>query len=453
MRARAIEHVTRQFLSGAFFASLAQKIAFKTESQREGSNLVAYLTHLAQEFAALGFTYEIIIHENRPFLLAERLENAAYKTILGYGHGDVILGMAGQWQEGLDPFTLTKHEGKWYGRGIADNKAQHAIHLAAFSAIIETQGHLGFNSKFIIEMGEEIGSPALYNLVRAYKDRLKADLFIASDGPRFSATQPTLFLGSRGSLSFDLTVHPREGGHHSGNWGGLLRNPAIRLAHAIASLVDEKGQILLRSLVPDRLPEAVRAALAPLEMPSPMIDKDWGEPHLSPAQRVYGWCNLEVLAMEAGHPAAPVNAIPPKAFARMQLRYVVGIDAENILKNIAQHLEENGFEDVQVSPPRGAAFPATRLDPAHPAVAFVMNSLAQTTGKTPALLPNFGGGLPNDVFCEGLGLPTLWIPHSYPECNQHAVDEHLPESLIKEALQIMVGVYADIPLYFAAQSQ
>ena len=54
--------------------------------------------------------------------------------------------------------------------------------------------------------------------------------------------------------------------------------------------------------------------------------------------------------------------------------------------------------------------------------------------NAPALLPNFGGTLPNDVFVEELGLPTVWVPHSYPGCSQHAPDEHNLSSVLREGL-------------------
>ena len=77
---------------------------------------------------------------------------------------------------------------------------------------------------------------------------------------------------------------------------------------------------------------------------------------------------------------------------------------------------------------------ATRLDPGDPWVGWAMASLAQTTGKRPALLPNLGGSLPNDVFADLLGLPTIWVPHAHPSCSQHAPDEHLLASVAREGL-------------------
>ncbi|MGQ3027860.1 MAG: M20 peptidase family dipeptidase, partial [Ferrovibrionaceae bacterium] len=79
-----------------------------------------------------------------------------------------------------------------------------------------------------------------------------------------------------------------------------------------------------------------------------------------------------------------------------------------------------------------------------PWVGWALASLTRTTGKKPALLPNLGGSLPNDVFADILGLPTIWVPHSYPACSQHAPNEHLLGSVAREALQIMAGLFWDL---------
>jgi hypothetical protein len=59
-------------------------------------------------------------------------------------------------------------------------------------------------------------------------------------------------------------------------------------------------------------------------------------------------------------------------------------------------------------------------------------------------LPNLGGSLPNDIFADVLGLPTVWIPHSYAGCSQHAPNEHLLASVAREALGLMAGLWWDL---------
>jgi hypothetical protein len=97
---------------------------------------------------------------------------------------------------------------------------------------------------------------------------------------------------------------------------------------------------------------------------------------------------------------------------------------------------------VQVSARQ--SFAASRTDLANPWIDWAVSSIKKTTGKQAAVLPNFGGSLPNDVFSDVLGLPTIWVPHSYPGCSQHAPDEHILLSVTEEALGIMAGLFWDL---------
>lgn len=451
-RQAAVTRATDYFDNGTFRSELGRRVGCRTESKNPArvDEINAYLRDEIEPLLKdMGFAVGIERIEGAPpFLIAERFEREGVPTVLGYGHGDVVDGMDKAWQEGTSPWSMTELNGRYYGRGTADNKGQHTINLAAMRAVLETRGKLNFNAKFLVEMGEERGSPGLRQFCAAYRDQLKADLLIASDGPRLKETQPTIFLGSRGSLPFDLVLKAREQEYHSGNWGGALSNPAIRLAHAIGSLVSATGQIQVAELKPLHLPSSVRQALGDCVLESdedgPEIDTWWGEAGLTPAERVFGWCSLEVLAFETGNPASPVNAIPSRAWARMQLRFVEGIEPERVIPAVRAHLDRNDFAAVEVKPVQGDLHRATRLDPDNPWVDWAVDSIVQTTGRKPTVLPNFGGTLPNDCFAGILGMPTLWIPHSYPACGQHAPNEHLPAAIAREGLAIMAGLYWDL---------
>jgi acetylornithine deacetylase/succinyl-diaminopimelate desuccinylase-like protein len=453
-RQQAIERAERYFDGGGFVEDLGRRVAIRTESQEPGSRseLLRYLTDEMQpSLSGLGFRCRVLpnpVVTAGPFLFAERIEDPALVTVFTYGHGDVIRGQETQWRAGLSPWTLTREGDRLYGRGTADNKGQHTINLAALEAALATRGRLGFNVKILIETGEETGSPGLRLLCEQNKELFKADVLIASDGPRITPGQATIFLGTRGVMNIDLHVDLREGGHHSGNWGGLLANPGIVLAQALATITGPRGEIKVDEWRPNSLTESVREALAGVEVDGgpdgPKIDRDWGEPDLTPAERVFGWSSFEVLAFVCGNPDKPVNAIPPRARAHCQLRYVVGVDQTDIVPALQRHLERHGFPMVRVTKARDESMAATRLDPGHPWVRWAKASIERTTGTRVAVLPNLGGSLPNDVFSDVLGLPTVWIPHSYASCSQHAPNEHLLLPIARDGLRLMAGLMWDL---------
>jgi acetylornithine deacetylase/succinyl-diaminopimelate desuccinylase-like protein len=243
-------------------------------------------------------------------------------------------------------------------------------------------------------------------------------------------------------------VNLRKGGHHSGNWGGLLANPGVILANAIASIIGKDGHVTVDGIKPDGIPDDVRAALKTVTVDAgtdePVADPAWGEHGLTPTERVFAWNTFEVLAMTTGNPERPVNAVPPTARAHCQIRFVVGRDPAAFLPALREHLDAHGFDQVQVVPSETGFFPATRLSPDHPWARWAAASISRTTGGEPDVVPNAGGSLPNDIFTDDLGMPTLWVPHSYGACSQHAPNEHLLAPVAREGLAIMTGLFWDL---------
>ena len=449
----AIHRALAFFDGGGFERRLADLVAIPSTSQDpgHGADLERYL-HAAIRPWLEGMGFICAIHPNPvpgsgPILFAERIE-ADGPTVITYGHGDTVRGLADQWRAGLDPWRLTRESDRWYGRGSADNKGQHCINLSALEAVLAERGErLGFSVKLILETGEETGSKGLRELVAAHRDALSADVLLASDGPRVNAGVPTLSTGTRGTYHFDLRLDLRQGGVHSGNWGGMTTDPAIVLAHAIAAIADRHGRILVRGWLPSAMPDAIRQALAGCDLvaegEAATIDAEWGEPGLTAAEKIYGWNSFIVLAMLSGRPENPVNAVAPNAWAHCQIRYTVDVDPEGFMPALRRHLDEAGFPEVAIVP-HGVRMPARRSDPGNPWVRWAASSMERTLGKPVQVIPNSGGGLPNDVFVDHLGVPLLWVPHSYNGCKQHGPDEHLLVAPAREGVAAFAGLWWDL---------
>jgi acetylornithine deacetylase/succinyl-diaminopimelate desuccinylase-like protein len=123
-RANAVACAHTMLRSGEFLRQLDRRVAYQTESQNpeQRDALRAYLTdELQPSFASMDFSTRLIESPTGkgPYLLAEYRESASAPTVLIYGHGDVVDGMAGEWRDNLDPWRTTQVGNRVYGRGTA----------------------------------------------------------------------------------------------------------------------------------------------------------------------------------------------------------------------------------------------------------------------------------------------------------------------------------------------
>lgn len=454
-RSSTIARAKNYLASGEFLDTLGQLVAVETESHPPARKpeLERYCHEVMGPYLKnLGFKIDIFdnpLPQHGPFLVARRHEDTALPTTLVYGHGDVVRAMPERWREDLDPWDLKVEGKRVYGRGTVDNKGQHLIAIEGLRAVIEERGSLGFNTTVLIEMGEEAGSPGLRKFLEDKKDILAADVFIALDGPRQSMEVADITLGTRGGLGVDLVVDLREGSHHSGHWGGLLKDPAVVLAHAISTIISRDGRILVEGWRPKNVPESVREASRKVKVKdlpgAPAPDEGWGEPGMSRTERIYAWNSAIVLSMISGQPENPVPAVPGYAKSRIQLRHTVDTNADDVAPALRKHLDEHGFPEVEVQLiTERDMFPPSRTDPEHPWVQLVAKSLTQTMDGDPNIIPTIGASGPSEFFKQTLGVPVMWLPQSYGGCGQHGPNEHGLIDLYDEGLAMMAGIFWDI---------
>jgi len=220
------------------------------------------------------------------------------------------------------------------------------------------------------------------------------------------------------------------------------------LSHAIASIADRHGKILVRDwLRPGGVAPEVRAVLDGCPVgggaDAATVDADWGEPGLTPAEKIYGWNSFIVLAMISGKPDNPVNAVAPDARAHCQIRYTVDTDPNTFEAALRKHLDSAGFPEVRVENAY-VRMAASRTPPDHPWVRWAQSSMESSLGKRVQIIPNSSGGLPGDVFVDHLGTPLVWVPHSYNGCKQHGPDEHLLIAPAREGIRAFAGMWWDL---------
>lgn len=197
----------------------------------------AFLKDLLKE---KGLHAELLEGYGNPLVYGSYVVDPKKETCLIYGHYDVQPAvLADGWD--TDPFTLSEKEGKFYGRGIMDDKCQFLIHILAIGKLI-AEGKLTYNIKFLFEGEEELGSPHIEKFVKDHTELLSCDFALLSDGEMI-ADKPTIELSNRGVLNLTVTLRTATLELHSGIYGGAAPQAIYELSKLVSSLWDEQHRI------------------------------------------------------------------------------------------------------------------------------------------------------------------------------------------------------------------
>ncbi len=142
---------------------------------------------------------------------------------------------------------------------------------------------------------------------------------------------------------------------------------------------------------------------------------------------------FNILAFATGTPGRPVNAIPPKAVANCQLRFIAGTDVDGIMPALERHLAaqrpHSRQGDCRRRPPTTASSPRRASSRTIPGPMFVRGSLQRSTQcQARRSSRRCGGSICNDIFTDDLGMPAIWVPHSYASCSQHCARRAHPDA-------------------------
>ncbi|MBI3626217.1 MAG: M20/M25/M40 family metallo-hydrolase [Candidatus Rokubacteria bacterium] len=377
-----------------------------------------------------GVDARLIPTAGYPVVFGQVLAPGAARTVLIYGHYDV------QPPEPLEewktpPFEPSLRNGRIYARGAGDNKGQMFAHLKAVEAVLQTRGRLPVNVKLCFEGEEEISSRNLPGFVGANRELLAADMVYASDGP-MHASGPIVFFGCRGLLYLELTARGAKRDLHSGNYGGVAPAPAAHLARALASLWTDRGKVAVGGFY-DRVRKPSRAdrrALQAIPFAAKSVREDLGCPPATAAdaggyyRRLLIQPNLNIAGLTAGYQGpGSKTIIPHMARAKLDARLVMDQDPDEIEDKIRLHLKRRGFGDIEVK--RLGAVPPSRTPMDHPLGRAVVRAVKQAWGRRPILFPNLGGTIPDYLFTQVLGLPSVWVPYAPHDEANHAPNESI----------------------------
>jgi len=396
---------------------------------------------------ARGFDVRIMDTKGAPVVFGERTGKSD-KTLLIYNHYDV------QPPEPLElwespPFEPSLRDGKLYGRGVSDDKGHIVSRLHAIDAILETEGELPCNIKFIIEGEEETSSINLFEFIKQNRDLLKADACMWEFGGVDHRGVPMQYLGLRGICYVELSVETASTDVHSGLGGSIFPNAAWRLVWALSTLKGEDERIQIKGFYDGiRQPSARdRELMEALPEVAEEYKSRYGVKQF--IKGLSGGVDLRIeevftptctiCGLTSGYQGpGSKTVLPARASAKVDFRLVPDQDPDDIRRKLRAHLDEHGFSDVHIADLGGD--PPARTDPDDPFIQLVTKTAEDVFEMPMQLVPLVGGSGPSHPFVHDLGLPVATAGLGYPDTKAHAPNENIRVDLYLKHARHMARV-------------
>lgn len=410
----------------AFFSLIRQK---SISAQDVGIEECAQLVESLMKDA--GIDARQIATEGKPVVYGEVIHPDNEFTVLFYGHYDVQPPDPLELWES-DPFEPTIRDGRVYGRGTGDNKGQFIAHILAVKTLLDLNGKLPINVKFLIEGEEEIGSIHLASFTAEHKTLLEADLAYTSDGPMNGPGEPTVMLGNRGLLYIELNAKGAVRDNHSGNKGNIAPNPAMDLINLIRTMVDLEGNVLIDGFYDDILkpteeeltyiqslpfdPKAIAKVVGVDEIDM-TVEEYYNKLCLTPTFNIAGF--------GSGYTGeGSKTIIPSEAKLKIDMRLAADQDPDKIYQAVQAHVAAFDSESTIALENLGGVKPSRT--PMHlQVVQDVAESVELAHEIKPLIVPALGGTGPMYVFTDILDIPSVLVPYANVDENNHSPYENM----------------------------
>ena len=427
--------------------SLFKELVEINTTESKGSTLAAAQA-MAARLKAAGFPdSDVVVLQNaekKGNLIARlRGRNTGKKPVLLLSHIDVVEANAEDWT--LPPFQFIEKDGTFFGRGVADDKDEGAIHLTVIMRMREEKYVPDRDIVVALTADEEGGGAnGVQWLLQNHRQLIDAEYaFNEGGGGRVRGPNITdtvkishdVQASEKKFLNFRFEV-TNPGGHSS----------VPRVDNAITQLATALTKIN-PTIMPVRLNEVTRAYFERL---AGVVEKE--TPRLAAAMRAIVANPNDAAAaatlsadprynsqlrtscvatmLEGGH---ATNALPQRARANINCRIVPGETPEQVKAVLDRVVGDTGVKvtfqgSATISPP----------SPLTPALMGEIERVTKEMWPGVPVIPTMSTGATDAIYLRNLGIPVYGVSGLfYPETFSHGMNERIPVRAFYQGLEFM----------------
>jgi acetylornithine deacetylase/succinyl-diaminopimelate desuccinylase-like protein len=409
-----------------------------------GEGMEAAAEATADMIERAGGRAEVVATSGHPAVLGSI--DGSGPTLLRYGMYDVQPAEEPDWTS--PPFAAEIRELPDVGPAIvARGSANSKGCLSSFLLAIESYkkvGDLPASIRFIIDGEEELGSPALPEVIDSRRADLEADAAFDLDLTADLSGTPEIYLGCKGIISLRLYCR-------GGDWGGptdralhssegvVIASPAWSLVRALGALVDENEQPLIPALKPAPIPSEDEPYIQELEK---ILDleghlREAGARRFKPqvdipslARSLLYGVAINVNGIKAGYPEGGKTIIPHEAEAILDIRVPHGFDPDEVLAS-ARDVVDQVAPEVEVTVPEFC--PPARSSVSSPVAAAMITS-HEAVGRSARVWPSAPWWAPYYMFERDLKLDFA-VGGAGHAARAHASDEYASIEGLREHMK------------------
>lgn len=403
-------------------------------------NTVTASEAMARHMLAAGFPAEdVTVVENAPrkgnLIVRLRGRSSTRKPILLLSHHDVVEADPADWT--LPPFEFIERDGTFYGRGVADDKDEGAIHLTILLRM-KAEGFVPDRDIIVALTADEEGGPSngVQWLLANRRELIDAEYTLneggggrVEDGRRISNDVQA---SEKKFANFQLeTTNP--GGHSS-----VPRpdNAIYSLTRAVSRVGEYHFPVRLNeitrayftrqaAIVGGEMGAAMRALIA-----NPADTRALAIVSQDPAHNSRLRTSCVATMLSAGH---ATNALPQRARANINCRILPDESPADIEAQLRAAIADTAVKieiqtEVQDSPP-------SPLTPA------LLRTIEETTAEIwpgVPVVPTMSTGATDGLYLRQAGIPVYGVSGLfYENANAHGMNENIPAEAFYKGLEFM----------------